>query len=48
MNIPVEASPSATGMSPYSRAKPDEPTEDDPYWNSDVSCTPDISVYSLC
>lgn len=39
MNIPVEASPSATGMSPYSRAKPDEPTEDDPYWNSDLSIT---------
>ena len=37
MNIPVSPSPSATGMSPYSRVKPDEPVQDDPYWSSDVS-----------
>lgn len=39
MNIPVSPSPSATGTSPYSRVKPDEPSEDDPYWNSDLSIT---------
>ena len=37
MNIPVSPSPSATGMSPYSRVKPDQPAQDDPYWSSDVS-----------
>ena len=37
MNIPVSPGPSGTGSSPYSRVKPDEPSEDDPYWKSDVS-----------
>lgn len=39
MNIPVSPGPSGTGTSPYSRVKPDEPTEDDPYWTSDLSIT---------
>ena len=44
MNIPVSPSSSATGSYPYSRVKPDQPVEDDPYWKSDVSVLPGLQI----